>query len=246
MTAYDPDSQLIDLPLINCRELGGMPLSGGHVFRKGLFLRAGAPSELKTREEFEQVKAYGVKNVIDFRGVTELERKGNPFRDDPDSNFYSIPLFIGDPGDVNNETMQFLRTHHLGDYYVIIMEQLGDKVVEVMRTLLNAEGLTLYHCAHGKDRTGVISAILYLIAGADREDIVTNYKISYHYLEDFLRPLIEACEDDMKHTLRSDEINIRIFLGYLDNKWDGKIENYLIANGMREEEIQAIYDKCVE
>ena len=246
MSAYNPDSQLIDLPLINCRELGGMPLRDGHVFRSGLFLRSGAPSELKTREEFEQVKAYGVKNVIDFRGVTELERCGNPFRDDPDTNFYSIPLFIGDPGDVNNDTMQFLRTHHLGDYYVIIMEQLGDKVAQVLRVLLNAEGLTLYHCAHGKDRTGVISAILYLIAGADREDIVTNYKVSYDYLEDFLKPLIDAAPDDMKHTLRSDEINIRIFLKYIDDKWDGKVENYLISNGMTESEIKALRDKCVE
>lgn len=245
MSAYNPDSQLIDLPLINCRELGGMPLRDGHVFRSGLFLRSGAPSELKTREEFEQVKAYGVKNVIDFRGVTELERCGNPFRDDADTNFYSIPLFIGDPGDVNNDTMQFLRTHHLGDYYVIIMEQLGDKVAQVMRILLNAEGLTLYHCAHGKDRTGVISAILYLIAGADREDIVTNYKVSYDYLEDFLKPLIDAAPDDMKHTLRSDEINIRIFLKYIDDKWDGKVENYLISNGMTESEINALRDKCV-
>ena len=246
MSAYNPDSQLIDLPLINCRELGGMPLKDGHVFRSGLFLRSGAPSELKTREEFEQVKAYGVKNVIDFRGVTELERCGNPFRDDADTKFYSIPLFIGDPGDVNNDTMQFLRTHHLGDYYVIIMEQLGDKVAQVMRILLNAEGLTLYHCAHGKDRTGVISAILYLIAGADREDIVTNYKVSYDYLEDFLKPLIDAAPDDMKHTLRSDEINIRIFLKYIDDKWDGKVENYLISNGMTESEIKALRDKCVE
>jgi protein-tyrosine phosphatase len=246
MSAYNPDSQLIDLPLINCRELGGMPLRDGHVFRSGLFLRSGAPSELKTREEFEQVKAYGVKNVIDFRGVTELERCGNPFRDDADTNFHSIPLFIGDPGDVNNDTMQFLRSHHLGDYYVIIMEQLGDKVAQVMRILLNAEGLTLYHCAHGKDRTGVISAILYLIAGADREDIVTNYKVSYDYLEDFLKPLIDAAPDDMKHTLRSDEINIRIFLKYIDDKWDGKVENYLISNGMTESEINALRDKCVE
>ena len=245
MSAYNPDSQLIDLPLINCRELGGMPLRDGHVFRSGLFLRSGAPSELKTREEFEHVKAYGVKNVIDFRGVTELERCGNPFRDDADTNFHSIPLFIGDPGDVNNDTMQFLRTHHLGDYYVIIMEQLGDKVAQVLRVLLNAEGLTLYHCAHGKDRTGVISAILYLIAGADREDIVTNYKVSYDYLEDFLKPLIDAAPDDMKHTLRSDEINIRIFLKYIDDKWDGKVENYLISNGMTESEINALRDKCV-
>ncbi|MBQ2065960.1 MAG: tyrosine-protein phosphatase, partial [Clostridiales bacterium] len=173
-------------------------------------------------------------------------RIGSPFEHDPDTDFYSIPLFKGDPGDPNDNTMQFLRTHHLGDMYVIIMEDLGKEVVEVLRVLLRSEGLVLYHCAHGKDRTGVISAILYLITGADREDIVTNYKISYHYLEDFLRPLIDAAPDDMKHTLRSDEINIRIFLKYIDEKWDGKIENFLISNGMTESEIRALYDKCVE
>jgi protein-tyrosine phosphatase len=112
--------------------------------------------------------------------------------------------------------------------------------------LLNADGLALFHCAHGKDRTGVITACLYLLAGADREDIVTNYKVSYNYLEDFLRPLIEQCDDDMKHTLRSDEINMRIFLKHLDDKWDGKIENFLICNGMSEDEIKSLYDKCVE
>lgn len=245
MSAYNPDSQLIDLPLINCRELGGMPLRDGHVFRSGLFLRSGSPSELKTREEFEQVKAYGIKTVIDLRGAAELKRIGSPFEHDPDTDFYSIPLFKGDPGDPNDNTMQFLRTHHLGDMYVIIMEDLGKEVVEVLRVLLRSEGLVLYHCAHGKDRTGVISAILYLIAGADREDIVTNYKVSYVYLEDFLKPLIDAAPDDMKHTLRSDEINIRIFLKYIDDKWDGKVENYLISNGMTESEIKALRDKCV-
>jgi len=50
----------------------------------------------------------------------------------------------------------------------------------------------------------------------------------------------------MKHTLRSDEINIRIFLKYIDDKWDGKVENYLISNGMTESEIKALRDKCVE
>jgi len=246
MPAYNPDSQLIDLPLINCRELGGMPLKDGHVFRKGIFLRAGAPSELKTREEFEQVKAYGVKTVVDLRGATELKRKGSPFLNDPDTDFYSVPLFIGDPGDLNNETMQFLHTHQLGDFYVIIMNQLGDKVVEVLRILLKSEGLVLFHCAHGKDRTGVIAACLYLLAGADREDIVTNYKVSYGYLKEFLKPLMDCCDDDMKHTLRSDEINMRIFLKHLDEKWDGKIENFLLYNGMSQDEIKALYDKCVE
>ena len=55
--------------------------------------------------------------------------------------------------------MDYLRTHHLGDYYVIIMEELGDQVCQVLRVLLNSQGITLFHCAHGKDRTGVIALV---------------------------------------------------------------------------------------
>ena len=48
MGTYNPDSQLVkDLALINCRELGGMPLAGGKTFRSGLFLRSGSPEWLK-------------------------------------------------------------------------------------------------------------------------------------------------------------------------------------------------------
>ena len=246
MNTYDPDTQLISqLPLINCRELGGMPLSGGKTFRKGIFLRSGSPHWMKAGGT-DIVKAYGVKTVIDLRGVEEIKQDGNPFIDDPDVDYHNVPLLNGNPNDTKDETMEYLRTHILGDYYVIIAEEMGDRLCEIMRILINADGLTLFHCQHGKDRTGVVAALLYLICGASRENIISNYKISYEYLKDFLAPMIRKMPEDLRHALRSDEENMIMFLDYLDSKWNGDAAKLLMANGLTSDEIEKLKTKCIE
>lgn len=246
MNTYNPDSQLVrDLALINCRELGGMPLTDGKTFRNGLFIRCGSPEWLKGNE-VQEVKNYGVKTVIDLRAPEELAETGNPYQNDPDVKFYNIPLYNGNPNDTKDATLDYIRTHTLGDYYVIIAEQMGDKLVQIMRILLNSDSIVLFHCAHGKDRTGVVASLLYLICGASRENIILNYKVSYEYLEDFLAPFMAKMPDDLKHCLRSDAHNMETFLNYIDSKWDGDVTKLLCANGLTMDEIEAIRAKCIE
>ena len=123
---------------------------------------------------------------------------------------------------------------------------MGDKLVQIMRILLNCESIAIFHCAHGKDRPGVVAALLYLICGASREDIVLNYKVSYDYLKEFMVPFMAKMPDDLKHCLRSDAHNMETFLDYIDNKWNGDVTNLLTANGLTSEEIDAIRLKCIE
>ena len=246
MNTYNPDSQLVrELALINCRELGGMPLTDGKTFRNGLFIRCGTPERLKGNE-LQEVKDYGVKTVIDLRAPEELAETGNPYQNDPDVKFYNIPLYNGNPNDTKDATLDYIRTHTLGDYYVIIAEQMGDKLVQIMRILLNSDSIVMFHCAHGKDRTGVVASLLYLICGASRENIILNYKVSYEYLKEFLAPFMAKMPDDLKHCLRSDAHNMETFLNYIDSKWDGDVTKLLCANGLTMDEIEAIRAKCIE
>lgn len=237
MRNYDPDTQRLFFDdLINCRELGGMPGSDGVIFRKGILLRSGSPS-LASDKAYEELKAFGVKTVIDLRSKAEYAHYGNPF-DDGETHFYNIPLFLGDPDAVNDPTMKFLETHTMGEFYVMMVQGLGPQIVDVLRVIIKeTDGYTLFHCAHGKDRTGVICAVLYLLIGAAPDDIVLNYKVSYEYAKHFLDPLIEARVDNMKHTLRSDAGNMVTLLNYFKKEYDLNIEKYLLENGMTEDEI---------
>lgn len=246
MSIYNPDDQLITcLKLANCRELGGMPLAGGKTFKKGVFIRSSSPEKL-TADQIQEVKDYGVKCVVDLRSDAELKDFRNPFQNDPDIDFCFVSLFPGDPNNLSDDLLDFIRKRHLGDYYVRICEDLGKDVIKAMRYLLNSKGLTLFHCTHGKDRTGTVAAILYLLAGASRENIILNYQASYKYLEKYLERKIAKMPDDMKHLLRSDKLNMEIFLDYVDKTWNGDIANFLRFNGMSDDEITSLKAKCVE
>ena len=245
MRSYDPASQKLPYEgLLNTRELGGMPCANG-TFPNGLFIRSGSPSFF-TDDAVSYLKSIGVRTIIDLRAEPEIIRDGNPFMNDPSVKFYNIPLFVGDPSADTDPTMEFLRTHHLGDFYVIMLNELGDRIVKILNILrTHTDGYCLFHCAHGKDRTGVIAAILYLLAGASREDIILNYKVSYDYAKSFLDQLIEKKSDDMKHTLRSDAINMEILLNYLQERYDLDITRYLSANGMSSEEIEGLRKRLI-
>lgn len=244
---YNPDSQrLYFSDLINARDLGGMPLDGGtKEFARGRFIRCGSPS-IGSPDIAPLLRDYGVKTVIDLRSKSEVLHYGNPFKDDGVTDFLNIPLFVGDPDAKTDPTMLFLRDHRLGDFYVIMLEELKEAVAQVMRVFIRKDdGIILFHCAHGKDRTGVIAALLYMLAGADKEDIITNYKVSYEYAKAFLDPLIAVKEEAMRHTLRSDEINMRIMLDYMDKEYGGDVRRYLRSAGLSDEELDALYKRCI-
>lgn len=241
MTNYDPDKQRLFFDdLINCRELGGMRGSDGRIFRSGIMLRSGSPS-IASDKARKELKDFGVKCVIDLRSKAEVTHYGNPFMDDPDISFHNIPLFVGDPDAEEDPTMNFLRTHTMGDFYVMMVQELGREVVKVMKVLSEDNGgYTLFHCAHGKDRTGVIAALLYMLIGASEEDIVLNYKVSYDYARHFLDPLIADKEPVMRHTLRSDADNMITLLKFFREKYGLSAERYLLENGMTENEIDRL------
>lgn len=246
MNTYNPDTQRIMFDgLDNCRDLGGMPLSDGHIFKKNLFLRSDSLSDLNDKQ-IDALIDYGVGSVIDLRSDAEIANYGNPMKERENVNFYPCSLFVGNPDSEEDETMVFLQTHYLGDFYCMLLEELPKNIVEVLRILKNSDSLCLFHCAHGKDRTGVIAAILYLIAGASRENIILNYKVSYEYKYEYLHNIEVTKPDNMKHTLRSDAINMEIFLDYIDRNFDGDITKFLIKNGMTQAEIDELKNKCIE
>lgn len=245
LNTYDPNISTIKIDgTLNLRDLGGMSMGDGRPFPYKVFVRSGTLSD-STPEAFQELIEYGITAVIDLRSVAEVIKYGNPAKDCPAMEFYNIPLFIGDPDAKEDPTMIFLKTHYLGDFYVMVLEELGSEIVRILNILGNAKGCALFHCAHGKDRTGIIAAILYLIAGAKREDIIRNYEFSYEYIKWFLDPLIELKADDSKHTLRSDRINMEIMLDHLDNNYGGDIHRYLTSKGMTEEEFCRLKRKIV-
>lgn len=240
----DPETNRLVLPhLYNARDMGGMLTVSGKKTAYKRFIRSDSPASLDEHGVNELI-AYPVRTVIDLRSVQEVERTGNPFIGRPEILFRNIPLIAADPEDRDDPTMSYLVKNRLGHLYTMMLEHSKDALTEVFQTIISApEGAVVFHCMHGKDRTGLIAAILFLLAGVSKDDIVTNYAASFDHIRPLVDPLFRSTPENTHHMYRSDAENMRFLLDHIDRHYDGSAEVYLRILGFSDAEIGKIRDR---
>jgi protein-tyrosine phosphatase len=159
---------------INFRDVGGMPAGEGAELAPGLLYRSGLPSlvSLETREAME--RDLGVRVVVDIRRLDELDK--HPPAEFPHADVVRLPLtpagarLIIDPEDTFESVV---------DWYWRQLS-LGEQAVGgVFDLLANAgDAGVLVHCHAGKDRTGVVMALVLTSLGVPRASIVADYAAS--------------------------------------------------------------------
>lgn len=116
----------------------------------------------------------------------------------------------------------------------IFKELLSDygNIAKIMRLIIRTDGAVLFHCTAGKDRTGVIIALLLSLAGVSKEDIVADYSMSYSYIRPIIRDIKKATSGLPEwYGVTYPEI-MEDVLEYIGNSFD-----YLLNCGLTEEEI---------
>ena len=148
-----PPERLVPLAgAFNFRDLGGYPGRDGRRTRWGVLFRSDTLHEL-TGSDLEVIRSLGLTTVVDLRTRRELERTGR--------------------GPLGSEPLAY---HHLS---VIREGGEGEAVAAPAPAGEDAEHYPLvFHCAAGKDRTGVLAALVLDILGVDRRDIVDDYMIT--------------------------------------------------------------------
>jgi protein-tyrosine phosphatase len=155
----------------NVRDVGGYPAAGGRRIRWHTLLRSDELTRLPEHAAAE-LRAIGVRVVVDLRWPDEPARSPNAFRDDALVRYLSIPLLADDP------------TPHSGldGMYRHVLDERLPQLAEVVRALAAPGGLpAIVGCAAGKDRTGVTIAVLLALAGVPDEVIVEDYAMSAGY-----------------------------------------------------------------
>ena len=239
-------NRLVLPTLYNARDLGGLntPFGRKTAFRR--FVRSDEPS-LLSKEDLDSLLEYPIRTVIDLRSAEEINRRGSPFISHPDILFRNISLFESDPEDDNDPTVQVALSHTLGELYVFLLETRKVQFAEVFRVFLDApEGAVLFHCTHGKDRTGIIAALLLSLVQVSREEIISNYSITYDCIRDLVDPKIAHMPPQMHHIFRSDAENMEIFLDYLDKNYKGQSSEYLLSIGFSQAEISLLQNRLLE
>ena len=162
----------------NMRDLGGYPTKGGIYTEYGRLFRSDCPEGLN-EEDLGQLNALGIEAVIDLRSLHECASKPSPYRMISDVTYHHIAFKTGDLAPASEEDIP--------TGYLAMMED-TETVLKVLNVIVNTKKSVLYHCAVGKDRTGIITAIVLSLCQVPIQDILADYQVSYTYL----KPLIEA------------------------------------------------------
>ncbi|MBS7528067.1 tyrosine-protein phosphatase [Fusibacter paucivorans] len=158
--------------LYNMRDLGGYPTLDGSVTQFGRFFRSDCPVAFSAKD-IDRIDAMHISCVIDLRIPPEIKESPSFFANRKGVDYHNISFITGNKSPDCESAIA-------GGYLKMFEDQKA--IVSILHTISNAEANVFYHCAVGKDRTGVVSALLLKICGVSDEDVIADYQLSATYL----------------------------------------------------------------
>ncbi|ULH18008.1 tyrosine-protein phosphatase (plasmid) [Deinococcus sp. KNUC1210] len=193
-----------------------------------------------------QLLASGLSRIIDLRNRAERKIDPAPFAGTP--SYVNLPLL---PTGHQALDRAFQAAETNGSYYRAILEHSASHVVTILGAMHDAPpGSILVHCHVGKDRTGLLVALILELAGVRRSVIAADYAETDQHVQEVYAAMLARQVDPQKRLqlgafLMSQEEDILNALDYLDRTWGGTAP-YLEAFGLTREEQQRLITRLIE
>jgi len=158
-----PGRRILVDEVVNARDLGGTPLASGDTVACGQLFRAAAPASLSVAgcAEFADL---GIRTVIDLRVGSEVAGAPHSACVTELATIVHAPMPV--PNNVSPED------------YIVDLDAV-DSVAVAFSALGDESAYPVYfHCTYGRDRSGVLAALVLLALGAERADIMKEYELT--------------------------------------------------------------------
>ncbi len=245
--------------VINFRDLGGYKTKDGRITKKGLVFRSASPGFM-SEKEFERFEDMNFHTILDLRSEEEI--KVHPYPDMKGTKKLQKSGVVSKSGQSIDFSPNGMRKtgkagktqlNKLRGYYKEIV--FGNKSFKVMfKELLEGNVPFLFHCATGKDRTG-LAAILFLLAlGVDERIVRKDYLLSNEYrkkvLENTLKDIDKEKDPELYELMTMfDGVSENIFDIVMDSiyeKYDSLEEFFLKEYGLNKTKLKELRDKYTE
>lgn len=231
---------------VNFRDLGGYPGAGGRSVRWRALFRADDLSGL-TRPDRAVVRTLGIATVIDLRSRAEVERDRFPVDDIPVA-FHHMPLVAALPA-----FEEFRRTDFFAAHYLDIARLAGDQIARALGVVADRDAHpVIVHCAAGKDRTGVLVAVILALLGVPDEVIAEDYALSAAAMDALVQRLVGRLPDQRDAImavadvmLAAEPASITALLEGLRAE-HGSIEAYAASHGAGPDVVAALQRSLLE
>jgi len=227
-------ARLLTFPsLLNARDLGGYPTLDGGQTRWRSLLRSDDLAQL-TPDGVRALADYGVQTVVDLRWSEEIVLNPSPIsKQAPQIRYVHISLLADTPA----QWRELSKDCEKEMWKCVVLEQARSELKQVLKSISSAPpGPLLFHCVAGKDRTGIIAALMLTLADVKPESIAYDYAESTQMLGDaYLKRYKDADPQDVLENVRCPEEGVHNMLGYL--KSQGGIREYFGKIGLNDMEI---------
>ena len=231
---------------LNVRDLGGLATEDGRRTRHGAIVRADNIRKL-TDTGWRSLAEHGVRRIVDLRMPVELAA------DEPrdvDIEVVHVSLF---GAGMDEEYLAELDAHlasvddvadHYAYSYVDWLERYREHFGRAFAAVADADGTVLVHCMGGKDRTGIVSALLLRLAGVPLATIGEDYAVTAGNLEPSTSRWIPAIEDEAERAkwarlAATPAIAMERVVREVEERY-GDVASYLRAAGLSDAQIDRL------
>jgi protein tyrosine/serine phosphatase len=231
---------------LNVRDLGGHPTRVGRETRFGAVVRADSIRQLSD-DGWRALVDYGIRTIVDLRGDHERT-------DDPPIELPVEVVHTPFTADYEREWAklrpEFEKITDRREVYVTVLERFSRSVGASVRAVADApNGGVLVHCIGGKDRTGLLAALLLHIAGVQRPAISADYAQSEVRLRTRELEWLARAESEEERAIIRDRSRTpaEAMLGVfekLDQRF-GSVDDYLRAAGATDADFERIRERLL-
>jgi protein-tyrosine phosphatase len=235
--------------VFNVRDLGGIGTADGRFVRPGLVFRADGVNRLDG-EDLEVARALGLRTVVDLRTHGEVEHRGRFPDEHIPVQWHHLPVLEHMWSDrdlqATDGAVAFLR-----DRYLDMLVEGGASIARTVELIADETPL-LFHCSAGKDRTGVVAAVVLGLVGVAPEDIADDYHLSAAAMDAFstwinaeFPEAIDAMSKQPKEYLEAPAEAMVEFLGEVD-RVHGSVEQLALQLGVAPATIERLRTRLLD
>ena len=196
------------------------------------------------------MRGYGVTTVIDLRAQSELDGTFDPRFPRPAAERVRVSgvEYVHRPLVDDVSLKRLGEASSMYERYLLMLDTRREAFRDVFTSIAEAEDCVLFHCFAGKDRTGLVAALLLDLAGVEANDIAADFaETDVQLAEQYERWIAQTSpekRDEMRDELRCPADRI---LGVLDNIETrcGGVASYLEASGLEPANIDRLSSKLI-
>lgn len=193
----------------NVRDLGGYVTAQGTTIPYRRFLRSDCLHRLDEGEP-QRLHFEGLRMVIDLRTASEVRDAPSRLEPQRGVEWVNLPLFDALSPKALAEVEVPEGAHPLLAMYLTAIETRGDAIRAILeRMATRRDGTVLFNCTAGKDRTGIIAALLLGLAGVSYTEIIADYTLTSDLIPDLVAEFLT--------TARSNGGDVKAYATFLES-----------------------------